>query len=330
MKFACILTLTALALSLAAVAPVRAASLSEASETGRATVVAEPDPTVPTEGSSELPEAPIDATEHASEPLENTLVSTEGSEPAQGPAVSAEDEAKANELLDRASKAFEVGQYDLALELMEESFKLSPKPNVIFNIGRVYEEAGRLEEALDQYANFIVQPGMDLELRKFAAGRLAVLREILKQTETEAGAVVAPIPSTEVEVDEPEPPAAPPIDEDVKEPVQPRMRPVRIAGYVLLGVGGATLITGGIVGGIAYAAAYKANNEVIIEDENELRNDVRSLARATDGLFIAGGIVAAAGIVSLVVSFTKKQPRQVAFVPNLTRTHVGLGIVRHF
>jgi hypothetical protein len=106
--------------------------------------------------------------------------------------------------------------------------------------------------------------------------------------------------------------------------------PARLAGYALIGIGGAGLIAGGVLGGIASSAAKRADDEMIVENENDLRRAARPIARAADGLFIASGIVLAAGLVSFAASFAKKRPRNVAVLPNVSSTRVSLDLVRHF
>src|SRR5690606_1047944 len=78
-----------------------------------------------------------------------------------------------------AVEAFEAKDYDTAIELFEKAYDADPNPNYLFNIGRVFEEKGDLQSAIDRYERFVKSPGVDLESRKFANERLRVLREIV-------------------------------------------------------------------------------------------------------------------------------------------------------
>jgi len=307
-------SLSGLCLCLAFVRPVSAASPSTAVESG---------PAAP---------APDEAGE-LTEPVEENGQSSP----------STDDEARVAGLIRRGTMAFETNHFEFAIRLFEEAFAIIPKPNIIFNIGRVYEERGDLVRAIEHYARFIVQPGVDIELRKFAAGRLADLREVVKQAESESdrSAPVAPtpVPTDDASAEPPEVEADLPAVADVFEaqeqptegqPLKPSTPPARIAGYALFGVGGAALIAGGVLGAIASSTAEHADQEANVEDENDLRRKARPMAQAADGLFIAGGIVAVAGIVSFAVSFTKKRPQSVAVLPAISRTRVGLDFVRRF
>src|SRR5262245_10403638 len=58
--------------------------------------------------------------------------------------VSATDASRAALLTEQGAAAFEAGEWGRAIELFEEAFALSGKPNLVFNIGRVHEELGHL------------------------------------------------------------------------------------------------------------------------------------------------------------------------------------------
>ena len=115
------------------------------------------------------------------------------------PAVSEEEKSEAEALSEEAIGKFQDKDYEGAVALFEKAYSIDPQPNYLFNIGRVYEEAGNLEKAVEFYGKFVKQPGVDLDSRGVALERLKVLREILEQTEEpKAGDQEPPPPEVEV------------------------------------------------------------------------------------------------------------------------------------
>ena len=86
-----------------------------------------------------------------------------------------EEKTEAEQLSEQAIEKFQAKDYTGAVALFEQAYSIDPQPNYLFNIGRVYEEAGDLEKAVEYYAKFVKQPGVDLDSRKVANERLKVL-----------------------------------------------------------------------------------------------------------------------------------------------------------
>ena len=204
--------------------------------------------------------------------------------------------ADPEDLSEAAVARFKAKDYAGAVELFQRAHALDPKPNYLFNIGRVYEEAGQLREAVDYYQRFVGESGVDLESRKLANDRLRILREILSTSEP------APPPK------EPEPPPAADPAPDHADTPAPRARRVRIASYALLGLGGAALAVGGGLGGLA----LKQSRDLAVTDGYDARQELlkagQTNAAIADGLFIAGGVLALSGLV-MVLSTVKPRGR---------------------
>lgn len=225
----------------------------------------------------------------AAPPTTTTTSATTTTAPttAPAPATPAEDP---DALSDQAVARFKAKDYDGAVELFQRAHAVDPKPNYLFNIGRVYEEAGKLAEAAEYYQRFVREPGVDLESRELALGRLRVIREILEATEPRAETKPAP-EAKPVPVPEPEPesPAIP-----------PRTRKIRIAGYVLLGVGAAALAGGGVFGGLALRQSHDLENTAGYDARHGLIDAGQTNAAVADGLFIGGGVLALTGLVMVL------------------------------
>lgn len=210
-------------------------------------------------------------------------------------AASPETTADAEALSEQAVEAFSAKRYDESIGLFEQAYALDANPNYLFNIGRVYEEKGDLEQAVAHYQKFVSQPGVDLESREAATERLKVLRAALQQLKEEKS-----------ENEDPEEADETPLETDAQldddgEPTD-RKRGQRIAGYSLLGVGGAGLIVGGILGGLAQSKAGDADDAEFVDDALRLRDDARRQARAADAMLITGGVLAAAGLVLVLTT----------------------------
>lgn len=233
-----------------------------------------------------------------------------------------------------AVERFEAKDYDAAVELFEKAYAADPQPNYLFNIGRVYEEKGDLENAVVYYQRFVGQSGVDLESRQAATERLKVLREALAQMKGEG-------------TDEP-PKDEPPKDEGTGEPQvdQPvaddgedakaakRKKTLRITGYSLMGVGGVGLIVGAVFGGLAQASVKDADADPFVDRQQAFRERATTQAHVADAMFITGGVLAAAGLVLVLTTLGgKKAKADVAksvWSPVVGPQQVGLGFARKF
>ncbi|MBV1862646.1 MAG: tetratricopeptide repeat protein [Nannocystaceae bacterium] len=229
-----------------------------------------------------------------------------------------------------AAELFDSGRFDEAIEAFEALFKETGNANYLFNIGRIYEEDGRLKEALSYYERFKMARGVELEMRTEASSRIKAIREIL-DTEGDAGTEPSRAePTNEAEAPEGDPePDVEASGSDAQEVDDERAGgPSRLAitGYVLAGVGGVALIAGGVVGGMA--AADDSDLSGPIEDPAALRDRARRRAWTADGLFIGGGVLAATGVALIIVDVVrrKKGPSASARRQNL-RVTGGPGLV---
>jgi len=188
---------------------------------------------------------------------------------------------EARMLFEAGRFAYERGDYDSALEHFQNAYDLSGRADLLFNIGRVADNLRRDEVAIDAYARFLEEISEDHPARVEVSNRLRVLREIVARRR--AGEDVQAEPAPEVMDPAPTPPPAP------SDP---------IAGYVLLGVSGAVLAAGGIVG----AVALVHRDEVENAPDGVRWDDIRGAASSAQGESIAAWILLAAGAVGLTTS----------------------------
>lgn len=198
-----------------------------------------------------------------------------------------------------AVEAFRAGEYDKAIDLFQRAYTLDPQPNYLFNIGRVYEEKGDLEKAVANYQEFVKQPGVDIEARDAAAERIKVLKKTIAALEEDKEPKPGPV--VDPGVDAPTP---------AEEAAAAKKRKMRIAGYSLLGVGGATLVIGAVFGGLAIGKSNDAKDAAFVDDKLALRQEAKSRANVGDGLLITGGVLAGVGLVLVLVSLGKGKQKK--------------------
>jgi tetratricopeptide (TPR) repeat protein len=225
-----------------------------------------------------------------------------------------------------AVEAFRAGEYDKAVDLFQRAYTLDPQPNYLFNIGRVYEEKGDLAKAVANYQEFVKQPGVDIEAREAATERLKVLRKTLAELEDDKEP--EPGPKVEPGVDEPTP---------ADEAAAKKKRKMRIAGYSLLGVGGATLVIGAVFGGLAIGKSNDAKDAAFVDDELSLRKEAKGRAQVGDGLLITGGVLAAVGLGLVLGTLGKgggkkkgNTARRTLVAPTLATSGAGLSFAGRF
>ncbi len=216
----------------------------------------------------------------------------------------------------QAIDKFKAKEYDEAAALFERAYDLSPEPNYLFNIGRIFEEKGDLERSVEFYERFVKEPAVPLEARERGLERLRVLRAIIEETAPPEEQPVEEQPVEEQPVEEQ------PVEEQVEEqPVEEsgNVDPLhgdddakagpsklRIAGYALLGTGAAVLAGGGVVAGLAFQRSNNLEDQHTFEERETTVTQGQNMALTADILFAAGGAVAAAGLVMIIVSLKKK------------------------
>lgn len=98
----------------------------------------------------------------------------------------AQDESSSDErarsLFDDGAEAYELGRYEDAIPLWEESWRLSLQPLILYNLANAYERAGHLEQALESLERY--RPSAPSEER-------AVLDQRIEALEVRVAAVQA-------------------------------------------------------------------------------------------------------------------------------------------
>lgn len=172
--------------------------------------------------------------------------------------IAAADVARARALFAEGESAFDTGDYVLALARFEEAYRLSQRPELLYNIAFCEERLGNDEAALSGYELFV-------EALPDAPNRADVERRIAVQRERIARAAVAVAPSGT--------------------PASHRRAPFDPAPAIL-GVSSAAVIAVGIV--LVAVGATQRNNLAATEDGRREWTDVESELVTADVLVGVG------------------------------------------
>lgn len=215
--------------------------------------------------------------------------------------------------------------YDGAIANFEAAYGLSPHPTDLFNMGRIFEEKGELEQALRRYEEFVAQPKVSLEERGVAAERIKVLRELVykdSSSSSASGASTANVVVTDTERG---------VDKDKGPPVKAPL----YSGIALLSIGSVAALAGGL--GFGLVARRESDK---ISDLDGGQNPGRlSLSEAEDleargkdfetfqiVSISVGAAIAVAGVGLLTVGLVRRrnQQRLQALAPVLMPRFVGV------
>ncbi|HJL17954.1 MAG TPA: tetratricopeptide repeat protein [Sandaracinaceae bacterium LLY-WYZ-13_1] len=205
-----------------------------------------------------------------------------------------DDLERAREAFEQAEVEFDRGNHALALQGFQESYERMEghprRPLILFNIGRAYEELGRLEEARDAYQQYLHDAGSMAIEREETGARLRDL---------EARLTMGDEPSADTST---EGTADPPTGSENEGPTSGGISPV---GPIVLGVGGAMLLGGAVTGGVALARRGEVldmcTGMECPSSARDLASEVDALAVTTDVLLFGGGAVAVVGLVLTLV-----------------------------
>ncbi len=222
--------------------------------------------------------------------------------PAEGPAASdADKDEAARKLFELGNNRYKEGRYVEAIEAFEEAYRLSERPELLFNLANANERMGNLKAAirhLEAYRESAPEDEIQMVDR-----RLEGLRE-------RAGTNEKPIEPTP----DPSPTGGPtPVPGPTPDPFVPSdpndedegTSAATATGAVLLAVGGAGLIVGVVGGSLALSARSEADDNCaagLCNAEGTDANDRDgSLSLGADLTLVFGGALAVGGIIALIV-----------------------------
>ncbi len=208
------------------------------------------------------------------------------------------DDARAREHFQIATRYYDEGRFIEAATQFEEAFGLSDRPELLYNAYIAYRDAHRPSDAartLELYLQRTPEAPdrVNLEAR-LQELRRAVAEEERNQQQLESAQAAADAERARAEAE---------ARRAAEAEAQPEVWP-----WIILGVGAATAIAGGVVAGIALNDSNALRSLCTDEDpprctvssqENldEQRDAAKSLALAADILMFGGGAIAVAGLI---------------------------------
>jgi len=232
--------------------------------------------------------------------------------------------------------------YEEALAQFKKSYEYSQKPALLYNMARGYESLGRHEKAAEFYSRYLKHNPPNAKMIKVRITNLQRLAQRKKkpqpvpqpapQPKPASQPVAQPVvaqPATQPTPPQPtpqpspaEPKPQPVMAQPTPQPGQgpaPKSRTMWIAGWTMVGVGGAGLIAGLVLGGLAAdKASWLEDQSASLKVEYADIKDEEALGRSLQtGQIVglaAGGAIAATGVVLLILDSRKKPAERRAWL----------------
>ena len=240
---------------------------------------------------------------------------------------------------------FRAGEYERALANFQEASALYASPAFQYNIGRCYEELGRNEDAVRAFEIYLkAKPDApDSGDVRERIGRLRGLAEAERKAAEQAKQTEQAEDDDDGEPQADPEPVSPPVAA-VDEPPSRPGRPLVISGAVLLGVGAALALGGGIGFGVLARQRSDELDEIqtggnpeqaSLAEAEEVESEGRAAELGQIGTAAAGSAIAIAGVVLVVLGTQRNKKGQTAanavqLVPRWSRHGAGLALSGRF
>lgn len=224
----------------------------------------------------------------------------------------------------RGVELYAEGKLPEAVAEMLKAYELAPAPGLLYNIARIYQKMGQRDLAITYLKRFVTQPGADPDR----------VQKALKHLEELNRNPFNP-PRLEAPPAESQPAAAPQAPEAQVTP-SPTVVVTADSGrddtlaWVTLASGGAALIAGGVLGGLALSSAADLSDPALDYDAKaDAQAASRGLALGAD---ISIGVGVAAATLGLVLLLTggDDAPAQATVTPTLGPEQAGVQLMVRF
>ena len=227
--------------------------------------------------------------------------------PAPAAAQSSAQSKLAKKHYELGSQYYETSNFKEALVHFEKAYKLRPLPGMLFNMARCHEVMGNVDKAMDHYQRYLEAVPK--------APRRSVVQARIQNLRARKAAMEKKAPVTDPAPVKPEPapvkpePAVKPDAAPASVPVKPEpaMAPARPrtwrfwAGWGAVGLGGASLITGVVLGVMARGKADEYDELSTADTPHygaleDLRSEGEGLQAGQIATLVVGGVLVAAGV----------------------------------
>lgn len=222
----------------------------------------------------------------------------------------ASPKTKKDALERRGNLLFSSKDYPGALDSFEKAYAVEATATGRYNIARSREKMGQFKESLDIYEKLLEDPDLPLEVRKDVVERVKTLRETLALKTQPTDKDTKPPPKKVIEV----------IPPDYTGPI------------IVLSTGGALILGGAVFGGLASSKNTAMEDATTVKERQDAADTGQTFAAVSDGLWISGSVLAAGGLVWLLL--LKPTEREVLvesttnlmLLPQISPNHLGLGL----
>ncbi len=183
--------------------------------------------------------------------------------------------AQLQELSTKGTEAFNDEDFEAAVGYFEEAYELRQIPDLLFNIGRCYEQLGEWSQAIENFERYVRAPDTDDEIRDHTMDRIQSLRDFERGEERAAQ-----------EADEVRRTARHTIRDMTTIEVE---EPSNFKGFATLGTGGGLLLGGLLFGMMASSNADDIGDTSMHYDERlSAQSSARTQGRVADIFFLTG------------------------------------------
>ena len=276
----------------------------------------------------------------------------------QLPADATRDGASADALVEQGTSAYRAGDLERALGLFDRAYALEPRPDLLYNMGRVHESLKHYDQARDYFSRFIQEPDVNTDARRDAVNRMEVIESLIAMREREADRAKqladndATAPTQGDTATTPRDAAAsdevtsatsePQVTQAIAEPIEEDgISGASIASIVLLGAGLAAA-GAGLYFGLSSAQSEDDLREECIETSGDLvcpvasREDADAMQRDALIADIAYGTAGALVLTSLIVwavsgdDETERTAAPLQIAPSVTPDRAGITMYLRF
>ncbi len=217
------------------------------------------------------------------------------------------DDARARELYENGALLYEEGDYENAVVAWKEAYELSERPLLLYNIANALERIGEYQEAFDYLNRY--RAFAPAEERETLDRRMRAIERRLEERKAADAAREQDAASTDTSNDR--------LDTSPGTGTRTRGDGPNPGPIVLMGAGLAGVATGGVFTGLAMSARSDAaalcaasGDDILcpLEAQTALDDD-RTYSIVSDVSMIAGGAVAATGLVLAIVDGVQRKQK---------------------
>jgi tetratricopeptide (TPR) repeat protein len=203
-----------------------------------------------------------------------------------------EAKARFKKLSASAQKKYGAGDYEGAIADFEAAYEIKPTSNILYNIGRIHEQQGNIDEAIAYYDRFVVAPNVEIKARQDAVNRLRTLKEVRDLRDAETAK------QSKAQEDAARKNARKNAQKNVaNSKVAASPQPDRTAAWVLVGISATTLVGAGVFGVLTSVKHEEYEEAVTLQARRDAAGSGETFGYVADGLFLTGVVTGALGAV---------------------------------